>query len=157
MAVSVSSLVTDTDRSDGQVAYCPKTRSRCWAGTFASRGAATTFRRMRRCARSGLWTHSYFALRRILELLVVMMGSESANQVELIALRHENAVLRRQVGRPTYQPADGALLAALSRLLPRSRWGAFGVAPATLLAWHRRLGGPALGLPAPSARSPDGG
>jgi hypothetical protein len=80
----------------------------------------------RRWARGGLWALSYLALRRILELVVVMMRWESANQVELMALRHEIAVLRRQVGRPTYQPADRALLAALSRLLPRSRWGAFG-------------------------------
>ena len=38
-----------------------------------------------------------------------------------------------------YQPADRALLAALSRFLPRAHWGTFGVRPGTLLAWHRRL------------------
>jgi len=68
-----------------------------------------------------------------------MLRSESANQVELIALRHDVTVLRRQVRRPAYQPADRAILAALSRLLPRASWGCFSVTPETLLAWHRRL------------------
>ena len=59
----------------------------------------------------------------------------SARDVELLVLRHEVSVLRRQVARPALQPADRVLLAALSR----ERWGAFFVRPATLLRWHRDL------------------
>jgi transposase len=55
-------------------------------------------------------------------------------------LRHENAVLRRQIGRVRYQLGDRLWLAALSKLVPRHRWGqVFAVTPAALLAWHRRL------------------
>ena len=54
--------------------------------------------------------------------------------------RHENAVLRRKIGRVRYEPGDRLWLAALSRLVPSRRWGeVFAVTPATLLAWHRRL------------------
>jgi putative transposase len=88
---------------------------------------------------SQLWAFVYLAVRHVLELLVLLARSDDANEIELLALRHEVAVLRRQVGRPAHQPADRALLAAFSRLLPRVRWGAFGMTPATLLAWHRRL------------------
>jgi hypothetical protein len=55
-------------------------------------------------------------------------------------VRHENAVLRRQIRRVHYEPADRLRLAALARLIPRRRWGeVFAVPPATLLSWHRRL------------------
>jgi putative transposase len=62
-----------------------------------------------------------------------------AELVELLALRHEVRVLRRQVKRPAWQPLDRLLLAALSRYVPRAQWGRFPVRPETLLRWHREL------------------
>ncbi len=81
----------------------------------------------------------YMMLRRMLELLAVMAGSDISKDVEILVLRHEIAVLRRQVKRPRYRPAERAWLSALARLLPRPRWPIFTVAPATLLRWHRQL------------------
>jgi transposase InsO family protein len=81
----------------------------------------------------------YLGVLRLFELVVLVARSDSAKDIELLALRHEVAVLRRQVGRTQYEPADRALLSALSRLLSRPAWRCFGVAPETLLAWHRRL------------------
>ena len=60
-------------------------------------------------------------------------------QIEILVLRHQLAVLRRQVRRPVYWRCDRALLAAASRILPGERWGAFLVRPETLLRWHRSL------------------
>jgi putative transposase len=54
-------------------------------------------------------------------------------------LRQQLAVLRRQSPHPRFEPADRALLAAISRALPRARWSCFFVRPDTLLRWHRRL------------------
>ncbi len=62
-----------------------------------------------------------------------------AKDVELLVLRRQVAVLRRPVTRPDLRPEDRVVLAALSRLLPRPRWSAFFVTPATLLRWHRQL------------------
>ena len=90
-------------------------------------------------AQSQLWTFAYLSVRRVLEFVLLLARSDDAKEIELLALRHEVAMLRRQVKRQTFEPADRALFAALSRLLPRGRWGAFGVTPATLLSWHRRL------------------
>jgi hypothetical protein len=62
-----------------------------------------------------------------------------ARDVEIAVLRHQLAVLTRQVTRPRYTPTDRMLLAWLAKLLPRDRWRAFLVTPATLLRWHREL------------------
>jgi putative transposase len=62
-----------------------------------------------------------------------------ADAVEIAVLRHQLAVLHRQVSRPRYTPADRVVLAALAKLLPRERWVVFLVKPSTLLRWHREL------------------
>jgi putative transposase len=62
-----------------------------------------------------------------------------ADAVEIVVLRDQLGVLRRQVPRPRYLPTDRMLLATLAKLLPRERWAAFLVTPSTLLRWHREL------------------
>jgi putative transposase len=86
-----------------------------------------------------VWSFVYLALRRLLELMVLCWRSTDAKEVEILVLRHQLAILRRQYPRPRLQPKDRALLAALSRLLPRPRWSIFVVTPQTLLRWHRRM------------------
>lgn len=82
----------------------------------------------------------YVVLRCLLHAVVVVGRRETSKNVELLVLRQENAVLRRQVVRVAYMPADRLWLAALSRLIPRRCWvEVFSVTPGTLLAWHRRL------------------
>ncbi|WP_290109083.1 integrase core domain-containing protein [Actinomadura sp. DC4] len=71
--------------------------------------------------------------------MLLRIRGDAAKDTEILVLRHQLAVLRRQVNRPALEPADRALLAASSRLLPRVRWNAFVVTPATLLRWHREL------------------
>ena len=78
--------------------------------------------------------------RLVLAAVTVLVRREVSKDVELLVLRHENAVLRRHVKRVRYQPADRMWLSALARLLPRRRWAqVFDVSSDTLLRWHRRL------------------
>jgi hypothetical protein len=86
-----------------------------------------------------VWSFVYLALRRLLELLVLCWRSTDAKEVEILVLRHQLAILRRQHPRPRLRPKDRALLAALSRLLPRRRWSILVVTPETLFRWHRRM------------------
>jgi hypothetical protein len=69
----------------------------------------------------------------------MLARGDTAKDLEILVLRHQLTVLRRQTARPRLEPADRALLAAISRVLPRSRWSCFFVRPETLLGWHRRL------------------
>jgi putative transposase len=82
----------------------------------------------------------YMITRLVLAVVTVVVRREVSKDVELLVLRHENAVLRRHVKRVRYQPADRVWLSALARLIPRRRWAqVFDVSPDTLLRWHRRL------------------
>jgi transposase len=82
---------------------------------------------------------TYLTLCRSIQLLVLLARGDAAKDLEILVLRHQLAVLRRQVPRPRLEPTDRALLAAVSRALPRARWSCFLVTPQTLLRWHRRL------------------
>ena len=81
----------------------------------------------------------YLLVRRLLELAILLGRSEASKEIEILVLRHELEVLRRQAPRPQHRRRDRLLLAALSRLLPRSGWHVFTVTPQTLLRWHRQL------------------
>nr|WP_306750088.1 integrase [Saccharothrix yanglingensis] len=83
----------------------------------------------------------YKVTRKLLSVPAVLLRSEAAKDAELLVLRHENAVLRRQLTGPVrYEPADRFWFAALSGAVDRCRWPEiFPVTPGTLLAWHRRL------------------
>jgi transposase InsO family protein len=80
----------------------------------------------------------HVAVRRLLRVLG-RGSSVAALEVENAVLRHQLAVLRRAVERPSLRRRDRLLLAATSRLLPRERWSVFLVSPQTLLRWHREL------------------
>jgi putative transposase len=84
-------------------------------------------------------TFLYLMTRRLVGMLLGSLRSEHAKDVEIAVLRHQLQVLRRQVKRPEFRPADRAVLAALSGALPRRRWSSFLVTPDTILRWHRRL------------------
>jgi len=101
-----------------------------------------------------VWSFVYLALRRVLELVLLCCRSAEAKEIEILVLRHELAVLRRQHPRPRLQPTDRALLAALSRLLPRARWSVFLIRPETLLRWHRRMVARRWTYPIPSHGRP---
>src|ERR1039458_8494626 len=79
-------------------------------------------------------------MRWLFSLAVLVVRGNGEKNAELLVLRHENAVLRRNAGRARYDPADRAWFTALTLFIPRRRWTeVFPVTPATLLAWHRRL------------------
>src|SRR3954469_11983420 len=83
-------------------------------------------------------TLAFMAVRQVLG--VIGLGqSPDAKDVEIAVLRHQLAVLRRQVARPRYTPTDRMVLATLAKLFPRDRWKIFRVPPSTQLRWHREL------------------
>ena len=81
----------------------------------------------------------YLVLRWLLQLVALRVRSHEWKELEIVVLRHELAILRRQTRRPAIAACDQLFLAAASRCLPRARWPSFIVTPATLLRWHRAL------------------
>jgi putative transposase len=83
----------------------------------------------------------YKVTRRLLSVPALLLRRDTEKDAELLVLRHENAILRRQIQGPVkYEPADRLWLSALSSLIPRRRWAqVFPITPGTLLTWHRKL------------------
>jgi putative transposase len=97
---------------------------------------------------------AYLTLCRSIQLLTLLARGDTAKDLEILVLRHQLSMVRRQVPRPKLQPADRALLAAISRVLPRARWSCFLAKPVTLLRWHRRLVAGAWTFPTRGAGRP---
>ena len=101
----------------------------------------------------------YLITARVFGWLVLLSRSQASKDAEIMVLRQELMVLRRQAARPRPDWADRAVLSALARLLPAALRGSRLVTPGILLAWHRRLiirkwTYPArLGRPGPDRRS----
>jgi putative transposase len=81
----------------------------------------------------------YVVLHRLLQLATLRFRSNDFKELEIVVLRHELGILRRQRRRPTLTTVDRIFLAAASRCLSRERWRSFMITPATLLRWHRCL------------------
>jgi putative transposase len=81
----------------------------------------------------------YVVLRWLLHIAALRVRSNDFKELEIVVLRHEVAILRRQCKRLSLTTIDRLFLAAASRFLSRERWRSFMITPATLLRWHRRM------------------
>jgi hypothetical protein len=81
----------------------------------------------------------YLLFRRVLAVAALRLRSREFKELEIVVLRHELAVLRRQISSPRLEETDRVFLAAASRLLGRASRPSFFVRPDTLLGWHRQL------------------
>ena len=97
---------------------------------------------------------AYRLLVTVLSWLALMARSSLSKDVDILALRHEVAVLRRANSRPRMSWTDRAVLAALTRIMPKGLRTRRIVTPGTLLRWHRRLVPAKWRQPRPPGRPP---
>jgi putative transposase len=99
-----------------------------------------------------LWSFAYLSVHNLFALVWLLARQRRSKELEILVPRHELAMLRRQARPPRPTRADRALLAALSRSLPRGAWAGFPVKPDTLCAgtdsWSLGAGRIRTGLPA---------
>jgi putative transposase len=81
----------------------------------------------------------YVVACRLFAFVLLLARSDRSKELEILLLRHELSILRRQARRPQFAQSDRLVLAALSRVMPRRLWQAFLITPETLLRWHRRI------------------
>src|SRR3954462_1802830 len=81
----------------------------------------------------------YQVFTKLLSWMVLHARSDTANEIEILVLRHQLAVLQRRTPRPQIRWSDRAMTAALARLLPACRRRGLLVTPAPILRWHRHL------------------
>jgi len=97
---------------------------------------------------------AYRLLVTVLSWFALLARSSSAKDVEILALRHEVAVLRRATSGPRLSWTDQAMLAGLTRIMPKGLRACRIVTPGTLLRWHRRLVAAKWRQPRPPGRPP---
>jgi len=81
----------------------------------------------------------YRLVSRVAEAIRIRQMDAVAKDAEILGLRHQLAVLKRQAARPRFTWSDRALVSVLARLVPRERWASFLVTPETIFRWHRAL------------------
>ena len=108
-------------------------------GPFMGRTGLDQGERPRQSSPVMFFSLLYRVVRRALELLRLRGADSFAKEAEILVLRHQLAVLRRQVKRPRFTWTDRALIVLLAQLIPRDRWLSFLISPKTILDWHRRL------------------
>lgn len=86
-----------------------------------------------------IFSFIYLVVRALLRAFLPRTKFDMATEAELLVLRHELQILRRQVGRPKLRRRDRIILAAVGRFIPKTSWGVLLVTPQTILRWHREL------------------
>jgi hypothetical protein len=81
----------------------------------------------------------YVVACRLFAFVLLLARSDCSKELEIVLLRHELSILRRQARRPKLAESDRLVLGTLGRVMPRGSWQAFLVTLETLLRWHRRL------------------